>query len=681
MCSKGNYLRRGPMRAKKLVSVGVFIFVFFLACFAYAKSNYQYVNSPKTDIYFGHISYTEVKHDGKDPVVKRVGKREAEVAVLNFPIAPGDIIRTTESRRCEIQFDTGTIIRLDVSTELKIETILAQSLSSGKKLTNLVLSKGQVYIMYKRFRIPEIFQVITPTAAVKMKNRTVAMINVRKDESTDIQVKLGKASVVYGPDEKNIDEKKIKKLGKLTITKKHKALEGEYKDDVDFELWNEWVNENFEDLHEGLTPIPKPIHRYPKAVVYFAQKYSNIYGEWVWDEFCGYVWRPSYNDYYPWGNWQPYYYGSWRELNGQLFWVPEEKWGWVPYHLGIWMWSKKHGWIWIPGSAFAPSWSVWDFNMGYYSWRPWTLWDWNSYYSGYGWDDSLQRAKKITVISKKQLKKKESPAYEMPKDLKKAYKKVISALKKRDRRVLDSLGNIPDQIVVIKEQDLNSKRIQEKALKLREVPLKEQKEFLSKKSSKNAYREAAYTFRKNASRAFPGDYYHKIESYYKNYITSSPKKNKTPVSDKGESVKTQKLPVDSRVKSKPRIISPEKKTSLRKVGKSVSMVTKTSKPRPSMRFRDWNPDIGVARRMGVSIKYYSTTNEIRCPELRLSSKNVSNRGYGSKGRGGFSSSGGGSSSSSGGSSSSGSSRSGGSSGSRSSSGGSKGSSSGGAVKK
>jgi hypothetical protein len=674
------------MRASKLVTLGVFIFVLFLSCFGYAKSNYEYVNSPKTDIYFGHISYTEVKHDGKDPVVQRVGKREAEVAILNFPITPGDIIRTTESRRCEIQFDTGTIIRLDLSTELKIETILAQSLSSDKKLTNLVLNKGQVYIMYRRYRIPEIFQVITPTVAVKMKHRTVALINVREDESTDIQVKLGKASVVYGPDEQNIDEKKIKKLGKLTITKKHQALEGEYKVDVDFELWNEWVNENFEDLHEGVTPIPKPIHKYPKAVVYFAQKYSNLYGEWVWDDFCGYVWRPSYNDYYPWGNWKPYYYGSWREVNGQLFWVPEEKWGWVPYHLGVWMWSKKHGWIWIPGSAFAPSWTSWDFFMGYYSWRPLTLWDWNSSYYGYGWDDSLisnaaQRTKKITVISKKQLKKKESPAYEMPKELKRAYNKAISALKKGDRRVLDSLGNIPDQIVVVKKQDLNSKSIQGKALRLREIPLKEQKEFLSKKSSKNAYQEAANTFKKNASRNFPADYYYKIEYYYEDYITSSLKKDEKPISDKGESLKTQKLPVDSKVKkSKPRIISPEKETAIRKAGKSVSMVSKTSKPKPSTRFRDWNPDIGVARRMGVSIKYLSRNNEIRCPELRLSSKSVSSSGYGSRSRGGFSSSGGGSSSSSGTSSSSGSSsgssRSGSSSGSRSSGSGSKGASSG-----
>ena len=679
------------MRTKKLVSLGAFILILFLPCFTYSKSNYKYVNSPKTEIYFGHISYTEVKHDGKDPVVLRAGEREAEVAVLNFPLASGDTIRTTENRRCEIQFDTGTIIRLDLSTELKIETILAQSLSSNKKLTNFVLNKGQVYIMYKRYRIPEIFQVITPTAAVKMKHRTVAMINVREDESTDIQVKLGKASVVYGPDEQNIDEKKIKKLEKLTITRDHQALEGEYKEDVDFELWNEWVNKNFEDLHEGVSPIPKPIHRYSRAVIYFAQKYSNLYGEWVWHDFCGYVWRPSYNDYYPWGDWQPYFFGSWREINDQLFWIPEEKWGWVPYHLGVWLWSKKYGWLWMPGSAFAPAWAAWDFAMGYYSWRPWSLWDWNSSYYGYGGgigtiSSTGKSVKTITVISKKQLKKKGDSTSTMPKEIKRALKRVISALKKGDTRVIDSLGKIPERMVIVKKQDLNAKRIQDRAIKLRDIHSHARKELLSEKSSKNAYREAADTYKLNAFRGSLGDNKGQIESYYRNYITSFLNKNKESVSDKGESLKTQKLPVDSKVKkSKPRIISPEKETALRKVGKSASMVSKTSKPKPSMRFRDWNPDVGVARRIGVTIKYFSRNNEIRCPELRLSSKNVSSRGY--VGRGGsFSSSGNGSSSGSGASSSSSgsssaSSRSTGSSGSRSSGGSSKGASSGGAVKK
>jgi len=676
MCSKRSCLGRELMKPKKLVSLGVFVLILLLPCFAYSKSDYKYVHSPETDIYFGHISYTEVKHDGEDPVVLRIGVKEAEVAVLNFPLAPGDIIRTTERRRCEIQFDTGTIIRLDKATELKIETVLAQSLSSSKKLTNLVLNKGQIYVMYKRYSYPEIFQVMTPTAGVKIKHRTVAMINAREDGSTDIQVKLGKAYVVYGSDEQNIDEKKVKRLEKLTITKDHQALEGEYKESVDFGLWNEHLNENFEDIHKGISPLPKPIYRYPRAVVYFAEKYSNIHGEWVWHDLYGYVWRPFYNDYYPWGGWQPYYYGHWREMNDHLFWVPEEKWGWVPYHLGCWIWSTKYGWIWMPGSAFAPSWSVWDLTMGYSFWSPSSLWGGYPYYFGYGGGIGMisgagGRAETITVISKKQLKKKGNTTYIMPKEIKRALNRVVSALKKGDKRVIESLRKVPEHMVIVKKQDLNAKRIQDKALKLRDLPSQARKELLSEKSSKNAYREAVDTYKLNAFRGSLIDYKNQIESYYRGYITSSLKKNKESVSDKAESIKTQKIAVGSKIKvSKPRIVSPDKETSFYKVEKSISNISKSTKLGSSLRFRDWNPDVGLARKAGVSIKYISRTNEIRCPELGLSSRNVGSRGH--VGRGGsFSSSGSGSSSgsrasSSSSGSSSASSRSTGSSGSKSS---------------
>ena len=108
-----------------------------------ADTDYKYINAWNTDIYFGHVIYPEAKHDGKDAVVLREGRRTLEVADLNLPLAPGDTIRTSE-RRCEIQFDTGTVIRIDRNSELKIETILAQSLSSNNQLTNLLLLKGLV---------------------------------------------------------------------------------------------------------------------------------------------------------------------------------------------------------------------------------------------------------------------------------------------------------------------------------------------------------------------------------------------------------------------------------------------------------------------------------------------------------------------------------------------------------
>jgi len=172
------------MKQKVWVLLVVFILILSLPNLGHSQDKYKYVISPDTDIYFGHISLTEVQHDGKDPVVIREGEVLPEVAVLNFPIAPGDTIRTTESRRCEIQFDTGTIIRLDYDTELKVETILAQSLSSRNKITNLILNKGHLYVMYKRYVRREVFQIITPNAAVKMNHKAVALINAKEDGRT-----------------------------------------------------------------------------------------------------------------------------------------------------------------------------------------------------------------------------------------------------------------------------------------------------------------------------------------------------------------------------------------------------------------------------------------------------------------------------------------------------------------
>ncbi|MFQ6109698.1 MAG: DUF6600 domain-containing protein, partial [Candidatus Aminicenantales bacterium] len=414
------------MKRKEFTLLVILAVVFLiLPSFLHAQKNYEYAVFPKEDIYFGHISLTQVKYDGKDPVVLREGEKTPEIAVLNFPLTAGDTIRTPESRRCEIQFDTGTIVRLNHNTELKLETVLAQSLSSRKKLTNLVLHKGQIYIMYKMYNKRELFQVITPNAAVKMNHNTVAMIKAEGGDS-EIQVKLGKACILFGSDADHLMEEKIQKMKKATVTADHRIHMAEYKPDADFELWNEGINLDFQALHRGKSFIPLPIKTFPEAVYYFAQKYSNLYGEWVWNSLYGYVWRPHYNDYYPWGTWQPYFYGQWREVEGQLFWVPEESWGWVPYHLGLWIWDKKYGWIWIPGSAFAPAWVAWDFLTGYYTWRPWSLMDWYyplSYYDYYnmgyyGWrqaEDAPPGVRKqkpiLHSIRKDQLKRKTPSRY------------------------------------------------------------------------------------------------------------------------------------------------------------------------------------------------------------------------------------------------------------------------------
>ncbi len=359
--------------------------ILVLGAFSWAGEGYQVVNGPK-NFYFGHISLTDVRNDGQDPTVLRDGAKTPEPAILNMPLGPGDTIRTSKDRRVEIQFDNATIVRLDYNTELKIETIMAQGLSSANQMSNLVLAKGRLFVMYKQYNSRELFQVLTPKTAVKFKHNSVGLVELTPGPATDVQVQYGKATALYGADLKTPKSLEIKAKERATFTPDNRFALGEPRPVGDFEMWNKSVNDRFEALHEGQSELPKPVQKLMPAVFDWAQRFGSRYGEWVYDKYFGYVWRPFYNDVYPWGSWRPYYVGRWTYYNNSMFWVPTEPWGWIPYHLGVWQWSSKRGWYWIPGSAFAPAWVDWAFFAGNWSWRPWSMWDWGV--AHYGWHGS-----------------------------------------------------------------------------------------------------------------------------------------------------------------------------------------------------------------------------------------------------------------------------------------------------
>lgn len=576
---------------------------------------YKLLNGQK-DFYYGHISYSEAKFDGQDPLVIREGEETGEVAVLNYPIVPGDTIRTPEGRRCEIQFDNGTIVRLDFLTEVKIEAILAPSVTSKTKVSNLLLNRGQIYLMYKEYDSSEMFQVITSNAAVKAKHNSVMMIQLTEGGITEVQVIEGKAYVLYGPDSEWLKEEKVTSNNRLDVFKDHTIQRLTYSRGSDFENWNETINANFEESHKGKSILPQPVMRFSPGIIYFAQKYGNIYGEWVWDDLYGYVWRPHYNDVYPWGNWSPYVYGRWIDVNGELFWVPEEPWGWVPYHLGIWVWDKKKGWLWIPGSTFASAWASWGYFSGYYSWRPWTLWDWyfgpylysywdmyfyfGNWYGYYGYYPNFNyyhtrgypgfpssQKEVITTIRKDQLKKKETLTYPIPKDLKKVYETAVNALKKGDERIIGSLSELPRHLVAVSREDLTAKRIHERMVKFDQIFTKTQEPSVKKESPASIfvpdpYQEALKIFRENIK---PGE--------IKPDVASS---------------------IPARADEKrlgPRVISPSKTDVMPSL-------------QPQMRVRDWNPDVQVARELRVNVIYSSKENRISIPQLGLSSDGARN---------------------------------------------------------
>ncbi len=597
------------------------VLLFFLLAMP-AMSGYKVVNEQK-DFYYGHISYSEIKNDGKDPVVFREGPVRPEVAILNLPLGPGDSIKTSDIRRCEVQFDNGTIVRLDFNTDLKIETILAQSLSTAKKLSNLLLAKGQVYVMSKKYNSLEIFQVITPCAAIKLDHDAVALISLTEEGNVDVQVEFGKVNLLYGLDKFHIYQTKVKQKERFIVSGDNQARPAEYVLISDFKSWNQSLNENFRALHEE-SFLPKPIRMLPQAVFNFAQRFGNIYGEWLWHDLYGYVWRPYYNDYYPWGNWSPYVYGNWTRYQSQLFWIPGEPWGWIPYHLGIWMWDKNKGWLWLPGSVFAPSWAVWDSHFGYYFWRPWTLFDWYygpdylwgysyegylyyTYLSGQGQPPEVPAKNTLFSIRKDQLKKKDQPSLPLPKEITAAYKRTLAALRSGDERVLASLESIPRQTAIIKKGDLVSPKMQEKIMTF--------EQFSKHRQSLSASERAiSFEMPQDASREA-------LSSIQRSQIISDIVFRSVPASKK-QSVSSPAAPlqdnhfVPGKINPPSQIEAPK---GLAKVEKSFIPGPAPQTAQPSFRFRDWNPDIRTALKLGVDISYSSRTNEIRCPQLGLSS--------------------------------------------------------------
>ena len=90
------------------------------------------------------------------------------------------------------------------------------------------------------------------------------------------------------------------------------------------------------------------------------------YGEWVTVGTYGECWRPRGVV----AGWQPYWNGRWCYTEYGWTWVSFDPWGGDPYHYGTWVVTADWGWVWIPGTIWAPAWVTWCDADGYIGWAP-----------------------------------------------------------------------------------------------------------------------------------------------------------------------------------------------------------------------------------------------------------------------------------------------------------------------
>ena len=90
------------------------------------------------------------------------------------------------------------------------------------------------------------------------------------------------------------------------------------------------------------------------------------HGDWVTVGSYGHCWRPRGID----RNWQPYLNGEWLYTEDGWTWVSYDPWGGDPYHYGTWSRSNAYGWVWIPGTIWAPAWVTWYVGDNDIGWAP-----------------------------------------------------------------------------------------------------------------------------------------------------------------------------------------------------------------------------------------------------------------------------------------------------------------------
>lgn len=116
---------------------------------------------------------------------------------------------------------------------------------------------------------------------------------------------------------------------------------------------------------------PAPVYSTPVTAVSDSYFYGALtpYGSWVELPTYGWCWRPTIAVADPF--WRPYLHGGqWVYTDAGWYWQSNYSWGWAAFHYGNWHRSPRCGWVWVPGSVWAPAWVTWRYTDAYCGWAP-----------------------------------------------------------------------------------------------------------------------------------------------------------------------------------------------------------------------------------------------------------------------------------------------------------------------
>jgi hypothetical protein len=258
-----------------------------------------------------------------------------EEATTNTPLTPNSRVSVPDGSEAELQFHGGQFVLLTSGTDVEV-----QEMADDK--TRFRLRSGEI-----RFDLPgddfaPVSVRVPGGAAAGFAEPGRYWLTVTDEDTTRLVVRRGKATVTQDGEKHRVDAGQQAAIGRTITVGRHQGPA-----DVERPMETYTV----EEQKAGVPPV--------------VTNELREYGDWVYVQQYGYVWRPSVA-----GDWSPHYYGRWTWVAPYGWnWVSYEPWGWYPYRSGYWVNDLSFGWVWTPYNSWISVGFVWR-SYDYYHYNP-----------------------------------------------------------------------------------------------------------------------------------------------------------------------------------------------------------------------------------------------------------------------------------------------------------------------
>ncbi len=276
-------------------------------------------------------------------------------ASVNLPLLPGTKIWDPERGRSEIQFFSGSYLRMSENTEVDITNL---SMGSNGDVIQVGVPQGRSYINYAGSDVRDsVFQVDTPVTSIMAYGPSKFQVDIYNDGTTEVSVLRGSV-YVQGQD----GGTQVEAGAMLSIDSNQIAELSTLRPEDAWMSWNLSRDSRLARAGDSRRYLPASLNVYGNDF--------DAYGRWVSTADYGYVWTPIGVAV----DWAPYRIGRWCWIGSEYVWISYEPWGWTPYHYGRWAFLASVGWCWVPPPATAVYWGpgfvAWINTPTYVSWVP-----------------------------------------------------------------------------------------------------------------------------------------------------------------------------------------------------------------------------------------------------------------------------------------------------------------------